>query len=393
LSVNFNVPEEVRALVVLLVAYLAVGYLLSRWGSKRLDVGFDGLVLVIRTRRFNALIERLGSRYRKALKVFSMVSVAAIVALMAFGVYVLHDNLYKLMFRRGEASPFMPVIPGVTLGLEALPYFAVGAFVVLVTHELAHGVVAVSEGIPVRSSGLFAAFVLFGGFVEPSEEDMAKSSLLSKLRVLSVGSVANYLAALLAAATFSLLFAPAPGVMVEGTVEGYPAHGVLATHDVIVSINGTPVRGVDDLSAFMARTRPGDVVELVVLRGSGEAKVSIRLAPDPRNSSKGFMGVKLAQRFTTRIPLPPHSAAVLSYYAYRAFNWVVILCASAAVINALPVYPFDGGQMLLWILRERSRSEGLAKAVCGTISAYFTALLVANVALTFKLWGVRLWLP
>ncbi|RLE74389.1 MAG: hypothetical protein DRJ56_07595, partial [Thermoprotei archaeon] len=128
MSANFDVPEEVRALVALLVAYLAVGYLLSRWGSGRLDIGFDGLVLVVRTRRFNTLIERLGLRYRRALKVFSTVSVAAIVALMVFGVYVLHDNLYKFMFRRSEASPFMPVVPGVTLGLEALPYFAVGAF-------------------------------------------------------------------------------------------------------------------------------------------------------------------------------------------------------------------------------------------------------------------------
>ena len=32
----------------------------------------------------------------------------------------------------------------------------------------AHGILALSEGIPVKSVGLFSALVFFGGFVEPN---------------------------------------------------------------------------------------------------------------------------------------------------------------------------------------------------------------------------------
>jgi len=398
LNISFSYIGDkgiLSSLLMFLIAYLTIGYILANRLRNRIDITFNNGILVIKTKRFNATIRRIGAKWIRVLKVFSTASIPLVFVLMGLGVYILHDNLYKLLYRQSEASPFIPVIPGITLGIESLPYFAISVFIVLVSHELAHGIVATSERIPVVSSGFFIAFILFGGFVEPDEDKFNESSLLSKIRVLSVGSTSNYLIALIVSTLFSMLFIPAPGIIVEGTLEGYPAHGVLKPYDIIVSINGVPIENPKDLSKFMSQTKPGDAVEITVIRGDKKIKVILTLASDPRNSSKGFLGIRLSQRYSTRIslPLPLQTVTILSYHIQRLVLWIVMLCSSIAVINALPLYPFDGGQMLIWLLSSKLKNKNIVKSVSTVITLYFAALLIANIVLTFRLPSVRLWLP
>ena len=385
----------IGVLLIFLLGYFALGYILASRLKEKIDITFDNGVLMIRTRRFNTVIERIGTKWTKPLKVFSTISILITLALMSLGVYILHDNLYKLLYKQSEASPFIPVIPGITLGIESLPYFVIGAFIVLASHELAHGIVATSEKIPILSSGFFMVFVLFGGFVEPDEDKFSRSSLLSKFRVLSVGSTSNYLVALLVSVLFSALFVPAPGIVVEETLEGYPAHGLLKPHDIIVSINGVAINNPKDLSDFMKRTKPGDLVEVIVIRDNKKIKLTLTLAADPRNSNKGFLGIRLSQRYSTRIPVPASSRTItaISCYAQKLATWIAMLCSSIAVVNALPLYPFDGGQMLMWLLNDKLKSKNLVKAISTITSFYFAGLLIANIILTFRLPSVRLWLP
>lgn len=398
LSIGFDYSDSGRILgplLVFLAGYLILGYILTSYLKKRVDITFDNGILIVKTKKFNIIIKRVGTKWVKALKVFSTISIPVTLVLMSIGVYLLHDNLYKLLYKQSEASPFIPIIPGVTLGIESLPYFIIGVFIVLVSHELAHGVVAASEKIPIVSSGFFMAFVFFGGFVEPDEDEFSKSSLLSKFRVLSVGSTSNYLIALIVSVLFSALFTPTPGIVVEETLKGYPAHDSLKPYDIIVSMNGVPIESPEDLSEFMKRTKPGDSVEVTVIRGDEKVRITLTLAPDPRNSSKGFLGIRLSQRYSTKIPLPLSLQAntIFSHYVQRLVLWITMLSSSIAVINALPLYPFDGGQMLVWLLRSKLKNKSLVKNVSAIVSVYFAALLIANVVLTFKLPSVRLWLP
>jgi 2-alkenal reductase len=55
--------------------------------------------------------------------------------------------------------------------------------------------------------------------------------------------------------------------------------------DVIVAINGQPIRGADDLIGYLARsTKVGDIVTLTLLRQGKIQTVQIRLAPRPAQS-------------------------------------------------------------------------------------------------------------
>ncbi|HEY65186.1 MAG TPA: PDZ domain-containing protein [Caldilineae bacterium] len=59
--------------------------------------------------------------------------------------------------------------------------------------------------------------------------------------------------------------------------------------DVIVSIDGQPVRGMDDLIAYLVKnTRPGDKVTLELIRRKGEREtVIVTLAPRPHRTRSG----------------------------------------------------------------------------------------------------------
>jgi len=69
--------------------------------------------------------------------------------------------------------------------------------VVILLHELSHGVQCVMEGVPVRSAAFLYAVITFGGAVEPDEETLNKKSTMSKLRIFAAGSLTNLLTGLL----------------------------------------------------------------------------------------------------------------------------------------------------------------------------------------------------
>ena len=53
--------------------------------------------------------------------------------------------------------------------------------------------------------------------------------------------------------------------------------------DIIIAINGAPVRGMDDVLAYVVEnTRPGDRVEFTVLRDGAETSVSVTMSARPR---------------------------------------------------------------------------------------------------------------
>jgi len=109
------------------------------------------------------------------------------------------------VFKPEQASPVQPLIPGVTISVGSLPWFLLAAGVVILTHELGHGLMCVVEGIPVKSAAVMFAVVTFGGAVEPDEEGMEEASTMSKMRVFAIGSMINLLTGLLIIPVFIML--------------------------------------------------------------------------------------------------------------------------------------------------------------------------------------------
>jgi len=169
--------------------------------------GFDvhPLYAMYKSTRLNSFLERTGRRSPRLWRVVGNIGVAASFGEVVFMSYLLFLNLYRFVFAPERASPVMPLIPGVTIRFESLPWFLAAAGVVILTHELSHGFQCVVEDIPVRSSALLLAVITFGGAVEPDEEALEKASTMSKMRIFAAGSLVNLATGLLIIVVFVVL--------------------------------------------------------------------------------------------------------------------------------------------------------------------------------------------
>jgi PDZ domain-containing protein len=74
-----------------------------------------------------------------------------------------------------------------------------------------------------------------------------------------------------------------------------PAGGELAIGDVVVEARGRPVDGPDDLLRAMEPVRPGDTVELVVVRDGERRTVRLRTTAADDDENRAVVGIQVEQ--------------------------------------------------------------------------------------------------
>ncbi len=94
------------------------------------------------------------------------------------------------------------------------------------------------------------------------------------------------------------------GALVAGVGPGTPAEGKLAPSDLIVSVDGQPVRTIADAQRLIRRHRPGDVVRIGVRAASGVRQVAIETVPLTGHPSLPMIGVVLTQAARIHLPFP-----------------------------------------------------------------------------------------
>ncbi|ABL78265.1 site-2 protease family protein [Thermofilum pendens] len=374
---------EAGSLFALLVAaglYMLVYLVLrARSGVAGTWLELQGGVVVLKTRRLNRLVEDVGKKYKRLMGLVGDLGVVTGIALGAYGVFFLHDNLFKLLTASPGASPVSPLVPGVTVGLNELAYFLLAVAVTLIPHELSHAFQAAAEGVRIKSMGVFLAFLVPGGFAEIDEDELDSKPLRSKLRVLAAGSFANIATFLLLVALFYLVLftplAPRPnGVLVSGVIQGSPAFQRLQPGDVIVAVNGTPTPTLEGFSKVMERSAPGRLIKLTVMRGSVLVNYSLVLAQHPESPGRGFIGVKIDQSYSNE-------------WLYRAFWWMLVVTSSVAIINMLPIVPLDGGKLLSYLLQAVAPGRA-SKVAVWACSAYMLIVLLASMATSAGVFGL-----
>ena len=229
--------------------------------------GFDvhPLYAMYKSTRLNSFLERTGRRSPGLWRVVGNLGVAASFGEVAFMTYLLFLNLYRFVFAPERASPVMPLIPGVTIRFESLPWFLAAAGVVILTHELSHGFQCVVEGIPVRSSALLLAVITFGGAVEPDEEALEAAGMMSKMRIFAAGSLVNLATGLLVILLFGLFGGFLPSVV------SIFLHWVYFLSINLALVNMLPVYPLDGgqmLRTYLTSTRKGGrALERVAMYG------------------------------------------------------------------------------------------------------------------------------
>jgi PDZ domain-containing protein len=87
------------------------------------------------------------------------------------------------------------------------------------------------------------------------------------------------------------------GAVVYSTLPGSPASKVLKKGDIIVSVDGKPVRELNDLSKIITGHAPGDEVTVIVNRDGKRVTIPMKTIKNP-DGDNTIIGVTVTQRYT-----------------------------------------------------------------------------------------------
>lgn len=371
---------------------------------KKYGLEMNPLVLMLRTKRFNDWLDNTASNHPGFWRIFSNVAIPVAGIHMALAVYLLARNLWDFLQAPAGGGAIIPFIPGVTVDPELVMYWLIPLGIVLVSHELAHGVIARREGIPVRSAGLVFAFVLWGAFVEPDEEEFKKAPAKSRLRVLAGGVQANLVVSLLsllllvaafqgvqevvpnaAGIYFGQGLRPIPARGGEGIVvysvnaTGPSAETGLRRWDIVYSVNGTPMHSLADLDSFFEDAKAGDTLLLATNRGN----VSVQATKGQANGIGVFFFVQ--PYFPLR--LGPYGDAEFSFSIFAIIAGTQALNLAIGIFNMLPLYPFDGEAYLTTLIERFQRSPRRGRYIRIAANVVAASVFLANIGFSLFYWG------
>lgn len=93
------------------------------------------------------------------------------------------------------------------------------------------------------------------------------------------------------------------GALVIDVASDAPAAAKIDSGDVIVAVDGTPVRTPDELRREIGRRKPGEQVELTLQRDEETQTVTVRTVPSPADPSRPIVGISVDQEAEIRVPV------------------------------------------------------------------------------------------
>jgi membrane-associated protease RseP (regulator of RpoE activity) len=327
------------------------------------------------------------------------------------------------------------LLPGINPYLPLSVWLAV--IVAVVIHEAAHGIVARSLGLPIKSAGVLLLGPLpIGAFVEVDDKQLKEARSRDSLRVLGAGAGINFVVGiaciLLLILTVSAMVPATKGAAIVGVIQDSPTFhspadvAGIQRGDFVVAINNSPVTSLQLLrnGSFFV----GENVNVTIWRNGQTRTLPIVLSNYTQtfvNQTSGqstkvtypFLGVNQASydtlvgttngyatayktsplaylaeiptftRFEGSVPfsdlLSPFYTSplgALTPAVTTSLYWMFFVNFNLAIFNSLPIYPMDGGQAFESFLRGAGRgriSDELARRVTtGVTLAIFLALFV-----------------
>ncbi len=394
-----------------------------RWVEvKNPQIGF--FFALWRTKRFNRVIDRIASLSKHGWQLLFDVGIVFGVFLMIIAFLLFLVNVPLLLLNglgnrsggtpsQGGSAPtgiaIAPIIPGITISFDSLPYFIVAILIGAAIHELAHGVAARADGVKLKSTGIFVFFVFLGAFVEPEEESFMQASKRTRLRIIAAGAFSNIILAVLFLGillqpvvfftTVSPFYSTSPdGVVITKVVSNTPAHdaGLRAGMafnriDYISangSINGTAfIKNVTEFRNFTRSTLLPNMTltihfikhDPVTLKTTVRPDVSVTEIGKP---GTGFIGIATFDYYPPRLNFLPNDGV---YQILLIFVYTGALSLMLGLLNLLPVSILDGHKFLKFLLEGNSWAE--RNQVVPIIERLTLILFIANLFLSFVIFG------
>ena len=300
-------------------------------------------------------------------------------------------NTINLFLKPETTAGIQPVLPLEAKGVFFVPfiYWIITIFIVALVHEFAHGIIARTHKIPLKSTGIAFVCILIpilpAAFVEPDEETLRQRNKKEQLSVLAAGSFSNIITA---AITLILIISTAPllgaafqeqGIKITEITKDSPASKAgIQQNENIMFLGNKRVNTTKEFMQKLTQLKPGQEIKLK----TEENAYKIKLGAHPKNKSKAYIGIKLEQQ------IKPKKEFVKKYgsltpniikSSYSLISWIFLLNLGIGLFNLLPIIPLDGGRMLKTVLKDKKHGIKLFKY----ISTLFLILIIINLAAGF----------
>ncbi|MEM4535937.1 MAG: site-2 protease family protein [Nitrososphaerota archaeon] len=378
--------ESIYLYLMVFASAWAILYLFLRWRySDRLknlsNLSFYPFFLMLKSNNMIKYMDKLSSSHRMFWKILSNLGLATSIGLSFFAVYFLADNLRTYIFMPehvGVGNIVIPIIIGVTIRFDHLPYMLIAFAIVLITHEGMHGIIARLEKIKLRSTGFFLAFIFPGGFVEPDEENFKEAPTISKMRVAAAGSFANLTVGMLVLLMMMTLFAST--VMGVIVLETSGEEVGPQPNEVIYTINGVPLSPETLYQNITLR----DTLFIETDRGNYTYKIkeSVTIPIAWILRSLGVVRVDYYRPTVLGLGNPE-----TDYSLYRALWWIQLISFGVAIFNMLPIKILDGHLLYMSLIQSRIKNEKKLKIVDNLFTVVCLTLLASNIVFTYKTFG------
>ncbi|XP_046452729.1 membrane-bound transcription factor site-2 protease-like isoform X4 [Daphnia pulex] len=111
----------------------------------------------------------------------------------------------NMMDSKKEEAMLQPVLPGVNLPSNDLPYYLITLLVCTVVHEAGHAIAAVSDQVPLVSIGLILWLIIPAAFVELPTSNVVGLSPWKQLKIYCAGVWHNIVLSAMAFAVLMML--------------------------------------------------------------------------------------------------------------------------------------------------------------------------------------------
>ncbi|MBW9223458.1 site-2 protease family protein [Methanothermococcus sp. SCGC AD-155-E23] len=340
-------------IMILLIIWmiLSIYYRREKGDEKGLKI-YYGMLGILRTSWGLKVIDKIG-RYKFWQKVgYLFIPVAIVISILTFYTFINStlglfsgsipkESSKPIIFLFGDVIPWIPGIVALILGITL--------------HELAHGIIARSFNLRIKSTGLILLLgIPLGAFVEIGE-DFKKASRKVRGAVASAGPVVNILVFLLVLLITPYVLSIPSSLTVTKVLEDFPASGVLMEGDVIHSIKGKRINSLSDFQEVVKEIRPEEDITVTVLRGNELKTFKLTTSPE------GKIG----------IVVEPSKPLV---FILEILFWTGVLNLLLGFFNLLPALPLDGFH--IWnAIPEIVRDLKTNSKVTETISRYMEYLI------------------
>lgn len=240
-------------------------------------------------------------------------------------------------------------------------YWIIALFILVVVHEFAHGVIAERFNIKVKSSGFaFGALllpILPAAFVEPDEKSLNKAKWKHQIAVLGAGSTSNFIFGFL----FLFIWIFAAGSLIDNTMTYSDIHfGSVSNQSSLYNYNISSgnivaLNGIEDkinITSKLFNLSVNESINLTIENGGILKTYQIKTYQNPTNKDKGMIGISNLN--LELVPKPDYFwVGKFPLYFERLFFYLWMLNIGIGIMNLLPLWITDGGQITRVLLEQK----------------------------------------